>query len=337
MRRRSIVVAVALGVSLIGVIVIPVLYTHFVYLSSGRRMQDLRVAYYNGEGAWSTDDIIIPNLVAWIGCEFTTLRGSDIQAGALTDVDVLIWPGGHYPAYWEEVGLEGKTKIQEFVANGGGYFGICAGAYYACDYMVWMDDPAFPPPNYKVEGDELNLDLFPGVAWGPIFEIADRPEPGYAMTQINIINQTHPISDSLPAAYQILYVGGPYIQPYNDTDYTVLGTYDLTGEPAIVSCNYGSGRVFLIGPHAEIEEHSDRDGWQFPPEYLPEPTDTETEWPLLFEAMRWLGNVTPFEPIPPLTISNIPGVPSEAIARGLVPFSGLIFVARQRKQPTISS
>ena len=330
-RVRVLAVAfVVILVIVIGVIGIPFLYTYFMNLSAGRRMQDLRVAYYNGEGAWSADDIIIPNLVAWMGCEFTTLRGSDIQAGALTDVDVLIWPGGHYPAYWEEVGLEGKTQIQEFVANGGGYFGICAGAYYACDYMVWMDDPAFPPPDYKVEGDELNLDLFPGVAWGPIFEIADRPEPGYAMTQINIINQTHPITDSLPAAYQILYAGGPYLQPYTNTEYTILGTYDLTGDPAIVACHYGTGRVFLIGPHAEIEEHNDRDGWQFPPEYHPEPTDTETEWPLLFEAMRWLGNINPLEPIPPLTLPSIPSFSLEAIALGLVLSLRVIFTVHRR-------
>lgn len=300
MKRRWVIALVAVLIT--GIILVwisfPFILTFMVDQSRVRRMQDLRVAYYNGDGAWYADDIVIPNLTAWMGCQFSTIRGSDIQAGDLMNFDVLIWPGGHYPAYWEEVGQVGKTKIQEFVTNGGGYLGICAGAYWACDYMVWMDDDAFPPPDYKVEGDEENLDLFPGVAWGPIFEIADRPEPGYAMTQINITDPTHPITDSLPSAYQMLYAGGPYIQPYDQTEYSVLGIYNVTSDPAIVSCEYGAGRVFLIAPHGEIEEQSDRDGWEFPPEYLPEPYDPESEWPLYFEAMRWLGKVNPLEPVP---------------------------------------
>ncbi len=295
------IVLVLIVVIVIGLIGIPFFYTYFMNQHTDPRMQDLRVAYYDGEGIWYAEALILPKLIEWMGCELTPLRGVDIQAGDLTEFDVLIWPGGHYPAYWEEVGLAGKTKIQEFVANGGGYLGICAGAYYACDYIVWMDDADFPPPDYKVEGDELNLDLFPGVAWGPIFEIADRPEPGYAMTQIDMHEQTHPITDSLPTTYQILYVGGPYIEPYTNAEYTTLGTYNQTGTPAIVTCHYQHGRVFLIGPHAEVEERSDRDGWQFSSAYLPEPYDEDTDWPLLYEAMQWLGNITPTKSPPTLT------------------------------------
>ena len=296
----------------------PFIFTFMVDQSRFRRMQDLRVAYYNGDGAWSIDDIVIPNLVAWMGCQFSTIRGSDIQAGDLVNFDVLIWPGGHYPAYWIEVGQLGKANIQDFVNNGGGYLGICAGAYWACDYMVWMDDPAFPPPDYKVEGDEENLDLFPGVAWGPIFEIAERPEPGYAMTQINITDHTHPITDSLPSDYQMLYSGGPYFEPYDQHQYSELGIYNITGDPAIVSCEYGAGRVFLIAPHGEIEEQSNRDGWEFPPEFLPEPYDPESDWPLYFEAMRWLGKVNPVEPIPSLIQHQTNQVRSDTLFQSII-------------------
>jgi hypothetical protein len=155
---------------------------------------NLDVALYNGEGAWEAEETILTHMFEWMGCNITSVRGDDIRNGCLDNYDILVWPGGGYPAYWDEVGLEGKTSIQQFVDGGGGYFGICAGAYYACDYMVWMDDSDYPPPDYKVEGDELNLDLYPGVAYGPIFEIADRPEPGNAMEMINIVNHSHPIT-----------------------------------------------------------------------------------------------------------------------------------------------
>jgi glutamine amidotransferase-like uncharacterized protein len=253
-------------------------------------LSNVDIAYYNGEGAWQTDEIVLSNMTEWMGCSFTTVRGQDIQGGCLDDYDLLMWPGGHYPAYWDEVGLEGKAEIQEFVSGGGGYLGICAGAYYAADYMVWMDDDAYPPPEYKVEGDELNLDLFPGVAYGPIFEIADRPEPGWAMTEINLVDQNHPITESMPNPMTMLYAGGPYLEPYDNASVSILGEYDVTGTVAMVACEYGEGRVFLIGPHGEIEEGSDRDGWEFPPEEL-EPDDVESDWPLYRNVVRWLCKI----------------------------------------------
>jgi glutamine amidotransferase-like uncharacterized protein len=252
-------------------------------------LTNVKVAYYNGDGAWNASEIILSNMIIWMGCSFTTVRGQDIRDGCLDDYDVLLWPGGHYPAYWGEVGLDGKTEIQEFVSGGGGYLGICAGAYYAADYMVWMDDDAYPPPDYKVEGDELNLDLFPGVAYGPIFEIADRNNTCWAMVEINIVDQTHPITESMPSPMTMFYYGGPYLEPYNDADISILGRYNITGTPAIVACSYGDGRVFLIGPHGEIEEGSDRDGWAFPD--IPEPDDVESDWPLYKNAIRWLCKI----------------------------------------------
>jgi glutamine amidotransferase-like uncharacterized protein len=252
-------------------------------------LSSVRVAYYNGNGAWNVSEIVISNMIKWMGCSFATVRGQDICDGCLDDYDILIWPGGHYPAYWGEVGLDGKAEIQRFVSGGGAYMGICAGAYYAADYMVWMDDDAYPPPDYKVEGDELNLDLFPGVAYGPIFEIADRNTTYWAMVEINIVDQTHPITESMPNTMTMFYYGGPYLEPYADANVSILGRYNITGTAAIVACSYGEGRVFLIGPHGEIEEGSDRDGWSFPD--IPEPDDVESDWPLYKNAIRWLCKI----------------------------------------------
>jgi len=271
------------------IILILLILVNFIVLSNPSRsitqdLSDIQVAFYDGEGAWEYGRVVMINLFEWMGCNITMVRGDDIINGCLVNFDVLYWPGGHYPAYWDEMGLAGKLAVQEFVRKGGGYLGICAGGYYACDYIVWMDDSALPAPTYKVEGDELNLDLCPGVAIGPIFEIVDRPEPGYAMTRIDIINRSHPITDSLPEYMQIIYIGGPYFELYEGRNVTVLGTYNVTGTPAIVALPYGDGWVFLIGPHAEVEEESDRDG-QDP---TPELSDEGSDWPLLFEAMKWI-------------------------------------------------
>ncbi len=245
----------------------------------------IRVAVYNGSGAGRDTLLAQVKMYEWMGCAVTTITGQDILDGCLDNFDLLSYPGGHYPAYWE-IGQEGKRKIRDFVHSGGGYLGICAGAWWACDYMVWMDDPNYPPPEYHVEGNESNLDFFPGVARGPIEEIT--PFGTGKMTGITFVNRTHPITNSIPEHLTVLYWGGPHLLPYDGANVSVLATFDVTGTPAIVALEYGKGRVFLCSPHGEIEEDSDRDGMPLSFYIKEDFTDPESDWPLFLEAVKWL-------------------------------------------------
>jgi glutamine amidotransferase-like uncharacterized protein len=258
-----------------------------------RKLNNTKIALYNGPGAARYSVLAMRKCFEWMGCNIINVTGNDIIGGILDDFDVLAWPGGDYVSYWQ-LGLEGKSKIQNFISSGGGYFGICAGAWYASDYMIWKADPAFPPPTYKIEGDQLNLDLFNGVAVGPIEDIT----PFYTgdMTRIDIVNHTHPITKSMPNYMQIQYFGGPELLPYGNADVTILGIYNITETPAIVAFEYGNGRVFLSSPHAEKEEDSERDG--IPIEYTIEWPDEGSDWPLLLKAMEWIAK------IPDLSISS---------------------------------
>ena len=51
----------------------------------------------------------------------------------------------------------------------------------------------------------------------------------------------------------------------------------------MVAFEYGWGRVFLIGPHPEWEEDSDRDGF----EPWPEHDDRGSDWPLMRNVTYW--------------------------------------------------
>jgi hypothetical protein len=66
---------------------------------------------------------------------------------------------------------------------------------------------------------------------------------------------------------------------------TVLGRYDANDQPAIVACQYGSGKVFLIVSHPEIEEDCNRDGLIATYKWL---DDHGSDWPLMYEAFNWL-------------------------------------------------
>ncbi len=283
-----------------------------------RMLHNTNIALYNGPGAARKCIIAMTKCFEWMGCNVINITGDDIIGGGLDDFDVLAWPGGDYVSYWE-LGLEGKIKIQNFISKGGGYFGICAGAWYASDYMIWKADPVFPPPTYKIEGDQLNLDLFSGVAVGPIEEIT----PFYTgnMTRIDIINHTHPITKSMPNYMQIVYIGGPELIPYEDANVSILGTYSATETPAIVAFEYGNGRVFLSGPHAEFEEDSERDG--IPINYTIERSDEGSDWPLLLEAMKWIAKITD------LTISSFGLI--EIFSIGIITELALIWHLTRKK------
>jgi len=248
-------------------------------------LSNVRIACYNGNGVMEEDLVIIPNLADWIECEYEEISGAQIQNGELDSFDVLILPGGDGVVYWDDIGAQGKTEIKEFVNQGGGYLGICEGAYRACESAVWTD-----APENLILGPENFLGLIPAVAWGPIFEIAERPEPGWGMAEIDIVNSTHPITDSSPETLTMYYQGGCYIVPDEGETLNVLGTYHATGEPAIAVAEYGQGRVFVSGPHPEVEEDDDRDGITF---YEPEgePWDPESDWPLLRDAISWLCEI----------------------------------------------
>lgn len=61
--------------------------------------------------------------------ELVLLMASDIRAGKLKDVDVLLMPGGGSRRQCNAVGREHLEKIREFLRNGGGYVGTCAGMF----------------------------------------------------------------------------------------------------------------------------------------------------------------------------------------------------------------
>ncbi len=122
--------------------------------------------------------------------------------------------------------------MRNFVRNGGGYIGIGGGADLAVEKIDWL-------------GEYLNftlLGIFQGIAKSPITGI-NYP----AMTQVNAANSTHPITQSGPATYQMLYNGGPRFIPNPEANVTILGRYEVGGEPAMIAFEYGNGKVFMIG------------------------------------------------------------------------------------------
>ena len=98
--------------------------------TEGGQMTEIRVGVFNGNGGAQT--------CIWEAYAACTLdrdmrvryiTTSDIAAGVLDSIDVIVVPGGGGTRQYQNLGLENLQRIKEFIARGGGAVGICAGAY----------------------------------------------------------------------------------------------------------------------------------------------------------------------------------------------------------------
>lgn len=273
------------------------------------------VAIYNDSaaplgtsGAWQEGITAIKYMLTWMGLTYEDISYQDLN-NSNQDFSslykVLHFPGGSpiYYNYW--ISKSGRERIHNFVRNGGGYFGICAGAFFAADIAVWDGIWYDDDTGYNAFGELIgyDLDLFPGSGIGPINGIAYYDIEGYKeynMATLNFENENTILScyKSIPYTEDILYYGGPYFSIDEGADVEVLATYEYNGEPAIVACQYESGKVVLSGPHPEIEEDSFRDGVTLAKEYAM--YDNGSDWNLILHILNWMMNVecATNEPLP---------------------------------------
>lgn len=178
------------------------------------------------------------------GYYFTYQTTNTINDATLASYDVLAMPGGEdYITSYEGKTIDGidPTAIKNFVKNGKGYLGICAGAfagaYYTKDcYYGWA---VAPNVNCLQAYAQKNTDI----------TITPAGE--------GILGQKGTITT--------LYWNGPAMS-VSGTAF-VMATYDgvnnssggvviPSGKAAIVGDYYGTGRTVLIGPHPEIDPKS---------------------------------------------------------------------------------
>lgn len=205
------------------------------------------VAIYFGNGVWDESQTAAENMFRWMNLSVALIDAKYINENSLDGFKIICVPGGDMYQYSLDISATGKEKIRSFVINGGGYIGLCGGAYFASKNIRWQGSLLPMQP----------LALFDGTAEGTIDAIV--PYPQRNMCQINLTNVSHPIIDSISSPVWILYYWGAVFTP-NSSDVTILGKYAAVDKAAMLSFNYGNGKVFLIGTHPEIEEDSERDG-----------------------------------------------------------------------------
>jgi len=204
----------------------------------------IRVAIYADAGASRKGSPQVQRcLPAETGFEITTITADEIRGGKLSEFAVLIHPGGSGSKQAETLGAEGRERVRAFVAEGGGFIGICAGAYLASANYPW------------------SLDLLDA-------RVVDSEHWARGKGEVRL--RLPPVGRSALGVDQefvaVHYNQGPLLAPGDKetiADYELLAAFEteiaengapagvMKGTTAIARGTFGNGRVVCFSPHPE--------------------------------------------------------------------------------------
>ena len=203
----------------------------------------IKIALYKGPGTGGNGP---PDLMKQLNAtnaptSLVEITPEEIRDGTLTNFDIVIFAGGSGSQEAKAIGEAGRAEVEKFVGNGGGYIGICAGAYLATAGYPWslhiinaktlspkwqrgkaVLKLEITPAGEKILGGETNLDCL--YHQGPIVGPANAPElPPY---DVLAWFRSEVASNNTPQGIQI-------------------------NSPAIFAGIYQKGKVVCISPHPE--------------------------------------------------------------------------------------
>jgi glutamine amidotransferase-like uncharacterized protein len=204
----------------------------------------IRVAIYADAGASKKGSPKVQQcLPHFDGFTIATVNAEEIRDGELKQFDVLIHPGGSASKQATTLQEEGRQAVRAFVDDGGGFIGICAGAYLASASYPWSLDL-------------LDARVVDSEHW-------DRGK-GNVQLRVPPGGQSALAVDDETVA--IHYNQGPLLAPgENDeiADYELLAAFEseiaengaptgvMKGTTAIARGTFGQGRVVCFSPHPE--------------------------------------------------------------------------------------
>lgn len=211
--------------------------------SAPAQVRPLKIAIYDGPGSGAKGIVSVSDRVKQLpGVKLTALKPEEMGTRDLSEFDAIIFSGGSGSAQSKAIGDAGRENVRKFVEKGGGYLGICAGAYLACagfDWGLGILNAKTVSPKWQRGGGMVRMELtdegraFFGPVSGP-FTI--RYNNGPIITPLGRAN--------LPA-YQV----AGYFRTEMAKNGTPVGV--MVNSPAAAFAPYGKGRVITLSPHSE--------------------------------------------------------------------------------------
>ena len=210
----------------------------------------IRVAVFEGAGVGKSQTQLVNSLSNSkdTAVALRRITTEEILDGELSSVDVLIHPGGSGSKQGNDLGEEGRKKIREYVEQGGGFLGVCAGAYLATNDYTW------------------SLNLIDA-------KVLDRKHwaRGTGTVQLELSPSGKKFFQFKKSTLDIYYGQGPLLvrREWDDPkipNYESLAIYSseiakngapsgiMKGTSAAVRCKYGKGKVFCFSAHPELTD-----------------------------------------------------------------------------------
>lgn len=209
--------------------------------SSDHESRPLRVALFDDDGAGERGKKTVREQLSQRGMEVALMKGRDIAEKGLAGFDVVIFTGGSASKQGNALGEKGRENVRKFVRSGGGYVGICAGAYLAC-------------------AGTNRVSVLSAKTVDP------RWRRGEGVVKVEITPAGEEITGLAAKVHPIRYANGPIIQPDGRDD---IAPYEpvaffrtelarngtpvgiMVDSPAIARGVFGKGRVVISSPHPE--------------------------------------------------------------------------------------
>lgn len=203
----------------------------------------VKAAIFQGNGA---PDSGITNVGRWVltipGSTLTHIAADKWATVDLKPYNLVIFSGGSGSAQAKSIGEEGRKNVKEYVRNGGGYLGVCAGAYLACANFEW------------------SLGIINAATVSP------KWRRGQGFMDLELSDEGRKIIGDVSGTFKCRYHNGPIIKPAGKDDLpaytplcffrTEICEYDapkgvMINSPSHAMATFGKGRVFISSPHPE--------------------------------------------------------------------------------------
>ncbi len=150
------------------------------------------------------DTYTVHEVLREMGFNYTILSASDIINGALVNngYDLLILPPGSGTGEASELGSDGAVKVAEFLVDGGGLIGVCAGAYAVIK--------GYNDPTTQIQLVDATLKNWP--TWWL----------GVGIVHVKVTS-TNPVVYGFKDGFNAIYWNGPILVPYDLGENTTLG------------------------------------------------------------------------------------------------------------------
>ncbi len=178
---------------------------------------------------------------------------ADVRAGVLDQFDVVVFPGGSGSKEAAALAKQGRHMVKKFVESGGGYVGICAGAFLATAKYDWSLGL-------------VNAKTFTGKQHVPGVGEKSMWFRGSGNVQMELTDKGKEILGDVPGLVELRYANGPILSPASQENLpeyiplaffrTEIAKYEpqegtMIDTPAIIASEFGKGRVIAISPHPE--------------------------------------------------------------------------------------